>query len=84
MHKKVLTWENLRRKGFTGPSSFPLYQEDKETPNHLLNVCPFASNVWNWLSLVFQISDRDPSSIQDVIVSRSMLLIFALMSSSWM
>eukprot|EP00253_Pinus_taeda_P019485 PITA_19485 len=65
MHRKVLTWDNLRRKGFTVPLRCPLCQQDEETPKHLLNVCPFAFNVWNWMSLVFKSSGRDPYFIQN-------------------
>jgi len=69
MHRNILMWDNLRRKGFIGPSRSLLFQQEEETPDHRLNVCPYASKLWDWILLVFNSLDRDPSSIQSTIMN---------------
>eukprot|EP00253_Pinus_taeda_P021341 PITA_21341 len=46
MQKKTLTWENLLRKGFRGPSRCPMCLQEEETMNHLFNSskCKIDSN----------------------------------------
>jgi hypothetical protein len=39
IHNRILTWENLRKRGFIGPSRCHLYQVKEETTNHLLDEC---------------------------------------------
>ena len=46
-HKSILTSENLRKKGWEGPSRCPLCMAEEETTNHLLIKCPFAVEVWH-------------------------------------
>eukprot|EP00253_Pinus_taeda_P033272 PITA_33272 len=36
---KILTWDNLRKRGFVGPSRCHLCGQQEETTNHLLNRC---------------------------------------------
>jgi hypothetical protein len=43
---KILTWENLQRRGFIGPSYCILCKQSKETVFHLFAECPFALVVW--------------------------------------
>jgi len=53
-HMKILTWDSLQKKGFNGPSVCGLCLFDSEMTKHLLNTCPFASNIWSWFLLVFE------------------------------
>jgi hypothetical protein len=46
-HISILTGENLRRRGWEGPSRCPLCIQEEETSYHLLMQCPFAKEVWN-------------------------------------
>ena len=62
-HRKTLTWDNLQRKGFQGPSVCCLCMRDNESINHLLNTFHFTSNIWSWLLLVFGVSHRNMISI---------------------
>eukprot|EP00253_Pinus_taeda_P009477 PITA_09477 len=39
MRGKTLTWDNLRKKGFSGPSICPMCRKEEETINHLFNSC---------------------------------------------
>ena len=43
---KALTSENLRKRGFIGPSRCPNCQLEEETSQHLFIDCPFASACW--------------------------------------
>jgi hypothetical protein len=45
-HKGILTGENLRRKGWEGPSRCPLRFQEEDTIDHLLLNCVFSKEVW--------------------------------------
>eukprot|EP00253_Pinus_taeda_P029870 PITA_29870 len=63
--RKILTWENLLKKGFSGPSKCHLCGSHEETVEHLLNLCPFSTKVWNWVASIFRQIDRDSLSISN-------------------
>jgi len=44
---RVLTWDNLLKKGFTGPSQCVLCRQNSEDLQHLLDTCPMASDLWD-------------------------------------
>lgn len=67
MHRKMLTWENLRKKGFIGPSHCPMGGMEEETMNHLFNTCDWADSIWNWAETILQRTDRVRNSIQETI-----------------
>lgn len=46
-HGKILTGENLMKRGFLGPFNYPLCNNNQEDINHLLWDCPFAKSCWN-------------------------------------
>jgi hypothetical protein len=43
---KVLSWDNLQRRGFEGPRYCSLCKKDSETMFHLFVGCPFACAFW--------------------------------------
>lgn len=67
MQKKTLTWENLLKKGFTGPSRCPMCLKEEETMNHLFNSCDWASQLWQWMEDMLETSDRNRDLIQETI-----------------
>eukprot|EP00253_Pinus_taeda_P013691 PITA_13691 len=69
MHRKILTWENLVKRGFIGPSKCPLCEKDEETMNHFLNDCNWTNNLWEWIKGIFKQTDRHRDSIQDSITN---------------
>eukprot|EP00253_Pinus_taeda_P011770 PITA_11770 len=69
MREKTLTWDNLRKKGFSGPSICPMCRKAEETINHLFNSCNWANSIWKWLENIMQQSNRDINSIQNTIKS---------------
>lgn len=38
-HNKILTWDNLRKRNFHGPSIFPNCRQEEETIKHLMMSC---------------------------------------------
>lgn len=65
LHNRALTWDNLQKRGFIGPSRCMLCENGLETLNHLLNTCPTACSLWDEMAIVFKQSDRDRNSIQN-------------------
>eukprot|EP00253_Pinus_taeda_P029243 PITA_29243 len=57
MQKKTLTWENLLKKGFQGPSRCLMCLKEEETMNHLFNSCDWASQIWLWMEEILEASD---------------------------
>jgi len=44
--QKIVTWENLTKRGLIGPSRCVLCGENEETMNHLFVECHFAKDIW--------------------------------------
>jgi len=52
-HCSILTWDNLMKWGFTGPSICLLYLKDTESQTYLLNLYTYISQVWDqWTSIM--------------------------------
>ena len=62
-HKKILTWDNIRKRGVLGPSRCQLCEAQEEAMEHLLNNCIFTSSLWDYFSTIFQQTNRDKGSI---------------------
>ena len=45
--QKCLTWENLRKRGFQGPSICFLCLHNEECASHLFFLCPFSREIWH-------------------------------------
>eukprot|EP00253_Pinus_taeda_P024433 PITA_24433 len=69
MRNKTLTWDNLRKKGFVGPSRCPMCLEEPESLNHLFNTCEWATQLWWWMEDLLSSSDRQLDSIQNTILN---------------
>ena len=50
LQDKILTLDNLAKRGQTIPNRCNLYKHDLETVNHLFIHCPYSSKVWNQLT----------------------------------
>lgn len=48
---KISTWNNLQRKGWTGPNLCQLCFKDAESVFHLFNQCYYTRQVWNKIAL---------------------------------
>ena len=68
-HSSILTWDNLSKRGFVGPSMCLLCGEAEETMNHLLNSCHYTTQIWDQATLVMRTSDRHRDSILETIAN---------------
>eukprot|EP00253_Pinus_taeda_P015197 PITA_15197 len=57
LHGKILTAENLRKKGIHGPSICCMCREEEESSCHLFIECPFARSCWNLITSPLNIGD---------------------------
>eukprot|EP00253_Pinus_taeda_P031603 PITA_31603 len=44
---RILTWDNIQKRGLLGPSKCSLCNKENETQNHILNNCWYAVKIWN-------------------------------------
>jgi hypothetical protein len=58
LHNRILTWENLRKRGYIGPSRCHLCQAKEETTNHLLDECSYTTELWDWATGIYRQSNR--------------------------
>jgi hypothetical protein len=63
----ILTWDNLIKHGFIGPYWCKLYEQEEETLNHLLNLCPYNSYIWDQSANIMRTSDRNRLGPKDTI-----------------
>ena len=60
------TWDNLIRKGWTGPNRCSLYKNGEELVNHLFSTCSFTHHIFNYLSRILDRSmDWNEPSFED-------------------
>ena len=64
LHEKVLTGENLEKRGFIGPFRCPLCSEASENINHLFLICPYAISVWREVLNRWEDGIHSPDNIQ--------------------
>eukprot|EP00253_Pinus_taeda_P010319 PITA_10319 len=69
MRNKTLTWDNIHKKGFVGPSRCPMCLRKPESLNHLFNTCDWADQLWRWMEDLLSNSDRQLDSIHDTILN---------------
>ena len=55
---RILTRDNLRKRGMQGPTQCPLCLHEEEKMNHLMDQFPFSSALWDRGPSVFLKSDR--------------------------
>lgn len=65
-HNRVLTADNLRRKGIHGPSRCPLCQASYENVQHIMLDCGYAIEVWGEALSEWNTNFTLPSSIFDL------------------
>ena len=65
LHRRILTWENLTRKGFQGPSRCCLCKDQQESIDHLMDACPFSSSLWDYVAEAFRHTNRVKGNITE-------------------
>jgi hypothetical protein len=64
---KILTIDNLRRRGLTLVNWCCLCKKSEETVNHLLIHCEFTSEIWHLVLILFGVSWVMPSNIVELL-----------------
>jgi len=64
-HERILTGENLQKRGITGPFRCPLCIEAAENISHLFLKCPYTISVWEDVLKLLGGGVRLPDTIQD-------------------
>lgn len=83
-HKKILTWDNIRKRGVLWPSRCQLCEAQEETMEHLLNSCIFTSRLWDTFATIFQQTDRDKGSIITTLNNwRRNFFYYEFLGSTW-
>jgi hypothetical protein len=67
VQNRILTWDNLKKRGFIGPSICTLCQQQEETMEHLLNSCHYNQWIWDRGSQTMRRSNRNRNSIRDTL-----------------
>lgn len=49
-HNRILSWDNLRKRKFAGPSICLNCRTDEESVAHLMLLCPFGRRLWEKVS----------------------------------
>jgi len=65
---RILTWDNIQKRGMYGPSMCSLCIKENETQEHLLNKCPYARCLWEEIRVLFGKTKRDPDNIRNTLI----------------
>jgi hypothetical protein len=84
LHKKILTWENLTKRGFNGPSRCHLCEIQEETTDHLLDECNYTTEIWDWVAIIYRQSNRVRGDIRATIkTGRRGIAIMRWLTCAW-
>jgi hypothetical protein len=67
VHNRTLTWDNLRKRGFIGPSLCVLCHQQEETKEHLFNGCSYSQRVWDQSAQIMRKSGQHRNSVNETI-----------------
>ncbi|CAL1374377.1 unnamed protein product [Linum trigynum] len=67
MHRRILTHENLKRRGWSLASRCVLCEEAEESTNHLLCQCRYSSSIWCLLQQLFGFLGPFPDCFASII-----------------
>jgi len=59
LHDRILTWNNLIKRGWQGPGFCVLCSSDEESPIHIFVQCVFARSIWIHVCTVFGLTGLD-------------------------
>eukprot|EP00253_Pinus_taeda_P021755 PITA_21755 len=68
-HNRTLTWDNLRKRKFTGPSICLNCNTEEESTAHLMHLCPLSRKVWEKISFRCQRVVRNQGDIKNMLRS---------------
>jgi hypothetical protein len=77
-HNAILTGDNLKRKGWEGPTRCPFCVSNEETVAHILLNCSFAREVWNLALAPWTTQVTLPDEIPNLLLNWQALCPFSL------
>jgi len=66
-HNRILTWDNLRKRKFEGPSICLNCKMEEETAVHLMQLCPFSRILWEKVTFRCQKEGRKIGDLNNTI-----------------
>lgn len=66
-HNRILTWDNLRKRSFSGPSICHMCRQEEETALHLMQNCPVGKKLWENIAFRYQIERRVQNDLKGTI-----------------
>jgi hypothetical protein len=63
VQNKILTWDNLKKRCFMGPSIYHICQQQEETMEHILNQFPISGLIWDHVSQSMRKNNRERNNI---------------------
>lgn len=66
-HNRVLTWDNLRKRSFSGPSISYMCRQEEETTIHLMQNCVMGKKLWERIAFRCQKERRVQDDIRGTI-----------------
>ena len=67
IHNIILTWDNLRKRGFIGPSMCVLCQSQEETKEHIFNGFRYSQAIWDRGAQIMCRSNQNRGGNRDTI-----------------
>lgn len=67
-HNKILTWDNLRKRGWIGPGICPLCRSDGENNDHLFIRCHRSQQIWQFLEKSYGFKLKSYATILDTLL----------------
>eukprot|EP00253_Pinus_taeda_P004859 PITA_04859 len=66
-HNRVLTWDNLRKRKFEGPSICLNCKMEEESAVHLMQLCPFSRKIWEKVTFRCQKEGREIGDLNNTL-----------------
>lgn len=66
-YNRILTWDNLRKRGFLGPSICLICNQEEETALHLMQTCQLSRKIWEKVAFRCQKEGQVLGDIEDTI-----------------
>eukprot|EP00253_Pinus_taeda_P034383 PITA_34383 len=66
-HNRILTWDNLRKRKFEGPSICFNCKMEEETTVHLMQLCPLSRQMWEKVTFRCQKEGREIGNVNNTL-----------------
>eukprot|EP00253_Pinus_taeda_P030654 PITA_30654 len=66
-HNRILTWDNLRKRKFAGPSICFNCKMEEETAVHIMQLCPLSRQMWEKVTFRCQKEGREIGNVNNTL-----------------